>query len=77
MAGANNDRSQLITGMGEPVKQYCIFDGSGRVTHIYEAKATAENGDPCFLTQYDYDGTSSRVEKTLESNSTWNSSWDI
>lgn len=74
---ANNDNSQLKTGMHEPVKQFQIFDVTGRVTHLYEARANAEDGDPCMLTQYSYDGVSSRIEKTLESVDSWDSDWDI
>lgn len=74
---ANNDNSQLKTGMHEPVKQYQIFDGDGRVTHLYEARANAADGDPCMLTRFSYDGTSSRIEKTLESVASWDESWDI
>lgn len=74
---AVNNNSQLITNLREPVKQYLVYDGSFRVTHIYEARANAADEDPCLLTQYQYDGASSRIVKRLESISEWDSSWDL
>jgi len=74
---ANNDNGQLVVGFREPVKTYAVYDGSGRLEELYEARANARNGDPCFKTEYAYDGATSRVIKMQESNSTWDSSWDI
>lgn len=69
--------SRLKTTAYELVKQYMIYDGSGRLTSLYTAHTDAETGTPCVLTQYTYDGTSGRIEKRKESDATWDASWDI
>jgi hypothetical protein len=73
---ANNDNSQLKTGFNEPSKSYLVYT-DGLLTSQYEARANAQDGDPCFLTQYTYVTATSRVEKILESNATWDEDWDI
>jgi hypothetical protein len=75
---AENDNKNLKTLFHEPMKTYSVYDGIGRLTEYYQARANTEDGDPCLLTEYAYvDPTSSRIEKTCESNATWDSSWDI
>jgi hypothetical protein len=69
--------SFVKSGNEEYLKQYLVYDGSNRITQIYEAMANALNGDPCLLTEYGYVGISSRVEKMRESESTWDSSWEL
>lgn len=61
----------------EAVKTYSTYDGSNRLEYHYTALADAEHGAQCLVTQYTYDGGSSRVQKTKESLATWDSSWDI
>lgn len=65
--------------MGELVKQYSVFEVAApyRLTDTYTAYTDAPNNAPCVHTEYDYDGTSTRITKMKESVGTWNSSWDI
>jgi hypothetical protein len=72
-----NDNGQLITNLREPVKQYIVYDVSNRPVIIYEARANALNDEPCFKTEYAYDGATSRILKRKESNATWDSAWDL
>lgn len=61
----------------EFVKQYITYDLSNRPEYVYTAYADAVNGADCQLTQYVYDGSSSRVIKRKETIGTWSSSYDI
>jgi len=67
----------LKTHAKEMVKEYIAYDGSNRMEYLYTAIANASDGDPCLRTQYAYDGVSTRIVKRQETESTWNSSWDI
>lgn len=74
----SNGRSELfISHRGELVKQYIAYDASNRPEYTYTAYYLADHGDPCIVTQYSYDGTSSRIQKRKESAGTWDSSYDI
>lgn len=55
----------------EPLKLYRTYDGNNRVEFQYEAITHAEDGDPCMVTQYVYDGLSTRVVKMQETIGTW------
>jgi len=59
------------------VKRYHTYDVYDRIEYTYEAPVDAAHGAPCLKTQYVYSGTSYRVTKMKESNSTWDSSYDI
>lgn len=61
----------------ELVKQYIAYDASQRVEYIYTAVKDAPNGAACMVTQYVYDGTSTRILKRKEYYGTWDSSYDI
>lgn len=67
----------LKTGRDELLKQFFVYDGSNRVTDIYEAHADANHGQPCLRTRYTYDGTSNRVLKMKEVDATWDSSYEL
>jgi len=74
----NSHASDMVsTHMSETVKTYSTFDGSSRLEYFYVAHVDAEEGDTCMLTQYAYDGTSSRIVKTKESKATWLAAWEI
>lgn len=73
----NDRRGRLQTEAHEMVKQYLVYDGSGRVTDVYTAHTDAVDGTPCSRTRYSYDGVSSRIEKRKEQDATWDSSWDM
>ena len=73
-----NKYAHLKTNTHEYIKQYISLDGSGRVQYIYEARANAVHGDPCLRTQYSYHATyTTTVVKMIETDSTWDSSYDI
>lgn len=74
---AQNKYEFLKTGEKEYIKAYLVYDGSSRLTTIYEARANADHGAYCLKTTYAYDGTSNRVQKSKEEDATWDSSWDI
>lgn len=61
----------------EIVKAHHVYDGGNRLVQRYEALANAANGAQCLRTDYTYDGASTRVVGMKESQSTWNSAWDI
>jgi len=70
--------SQLVSShFKEAIKSYSTFDGSLRLENIYVAHVDTEAGEACMRTQYTYDGTSTRVEKTKESLAAWDAAWDI
>ena len=59
-------------------KTYIALDGQDRGADVYTARAGAAHGDLCLLTEYEYkDPTSTIIIKRKESESTWDSSWDI
>ena len=70
MAVGNKGR-HLTTGGHEYIKSYITYDASSRMEYVYEARANAEDGDPCLRTQYVYDGVSTRITKMKETESTW------
>jgi hypothetical protein len=74
---AQNEYAFLATGNKEYIKSYLVYDGSNRLEYVYEARANAQHGDYALVTQYEYDGVSNRVVKTLESSGTWDSTYDI
>lgn len=75
---ANEEGKHLLkTGFKEPIKTYITYDVSNRMEFIYEASSDAIDGAPCIVTQYAYDGGSTRIEKSKESVGAWDSSWDI
>ncbi len=73
----DNDSYQLKTTLKENVKKYYVFDGSARMTDVYEARSNAAHGDTCLHTQYVYDGATFRIQKSKEQNATWDSAWEI
>ena len=73
----NTSKRKLKAHAHEGVKQYITYDGSNRMEYVYVADANAVDGDECMVTQYTYDGGSSRIQKMKESITTWDSSWDI
>ena len=78
MGLAINNTEHLKTQEATLVKQWIVYDGIGRPLNIFTAETAAPHGKSCTLTQYEYvDATSSKVTKMKESNSVWDSSWDI
>ena len=73
----SNEYEFIKTGNAEYIKTYHVYDGSGRITDIYEARANAADGHYALRTRYAYIGVTSRVEKTREEASTWSAAYDI
>jgi hypothetical protein len=63
--------------LAEAVKQYIVYDVSGRMIEVYSARTDAEHGESCGKTEYGYDAATTRVIKMKESLSAWDSSWDL
>lgn len=70
------DRGHLLTQAHELVKQYVEYDADERTEYVYTVHADAEDGTPCSVVRYAYDGTSSRVIYMKEYTSTWDSDWE-
>lgn len=67
----------LQTLLGQNTKTYIVFDISGRPHLVYQAPSTAEDGTPCMLTEYIYDGVNSTtIKATKEVTSEWDSDFD-
>lgn len=61
----------------ETIKEFREFDGQFRLIKVYQAITKAVHGESTLLTEYGYDGTSTRIAKKNESVVSWDSSWDI
>lgn len=72
-----NKYAHLKTNQSEYIKSYIIYDGSGRMITIYEAKANAIDGTPCLRTDYGYDGATSRIAKMKETEDVWDDSYEL
>jgi hypothetical protein len=71
------DTGHLKTQAHELIKQHCEYDGSGRMTYVYTVRNDAEDGTPCSVVQYAYDGLTTRVIFMKEYTGTWNGAWDL
>jgi hypothetical protein len=71
------DTGHLKTQAHELIKQHCEYDGSGRMVEVYTVRADAEDGTPCSVVRYAYDGLSTRVLFMKEETATWDASWEL
>lgn len=70
--GGRSHATDFVSSFGrQAIKQYIVYDGSDRPSQVYEATSDAADGADCLLTEYEYDGASSRVTKLQESLSAW------
>ena len=79
---ANNDNSArlqaLITQRDELVKQYVTLDPEGRIEFVFTAHTDQVHGGSCSRVQYEYfNPTTTLIQKMIESNDSWDSSYDI
>lgn len=74
---AQNEDGFVKTFARESMKQYITYDASSRMEYVYEARANAQDGDPCLKTQYVYSGVTTRIIKMKETVTTWSSAYDI
>lgn len=71
-------REQMLKGHQEgPVKTYIEYDVQDRVDKVYTAAVGVPNGGPCYVTQYGYVGTTTRVQFMREDTGTWNILWEM
>lgn len=75
-----NKTSQLLSHLKGLVKQYLIFDATGRLIASYTAPIDVVPGKPCVETRYGFrNGTSSDVLIRKEGNGVWDpdgQNWD-
>lgn len=71
------DTGHLKTQQHELIKQHCEYDGSGRMQYVYTVRADAEDGTPCSVVRYAYDGLSSRVLYMKEDTAVWDAAWEL
>lgn len=59
-------------------KEFYEFDDNDRLEYLYQAKKSAEEGEPCLITKYGYrTADSTQVNKTREYLGTWPASADL
>lgn len=62
---------------GQQLKQHIVHDAQLRPQFIFEAPVSANDGDPCLVTELVYiDPTESIVIKKQERQYRWKASWD-
>lgn len=61
----------------EGLKVHIVYDGSNRMSEVYETLADAIHGQVALKTTYQYDGITTRITGMKEELSTWDSSWDF
>lgn len=59
------------------VKRFYDANTPPRCIQQFEAPQNAINNGPCLLTTYTYVGITTNVDAMKETESQWNSSWDI
>jgi hypothetical protein len=47
------------------------------MVEVYTVRADAEDGTPCSVVRYAYDGLSSRVVYMEEDTAVWDSNWEV
>jgi len=70
------DTGHLLTQAHELVKQYTVYDVNNRPEYVYTAHADLEDGAPCSVVRYAYDGLTSRVVYMKEYTATWDVAWE-
>jgi hypothetical protein len=70
-------RDTLKSVKYEGMKLFRTFDSQNRLVTQFEAPTNAKDGDACLRTDYGYDGTSNRIIKLKESQTTWSAVWDL
>ena len=67
----------LLTQAHELVKQHIEYDGNSRPEYIYTVRADADDGTPCSVVRYAYDGVTSRVLYMKEYDGVWDAAWEL
>lgn len=71
------DTGHLQTQAHELVKQYIEYDGNGRVEYVYTVHADAQDGTPCSIVRYSYQGITNKVVYMKEYTGNWDVSWEV
>ncbi len=71
-----NEYGELITHQREYMQSYIVRDGGGRMLTVYEARANAQDGNPCLRTDYNYNADG-LITGMKEEKAAWDSSWDF
>lgn len=66
----------LVGAMNEAVKEYIVYDGSGRMLQHFVARVDAEDGEKCLMTQYAYVGSTTNVQYRKEMFGNWQEAWE-
>ena len=72
-----DNTGHITTNSREIIKSYITYDGSDRMSVVYEARSGALNDEPCLKTTYTYVTGTTRVEKMKEETALWSSAYDI
>ncbi len=72
-----NKTNLLKTLRDSEMKTYFVYDESGRMSNVYEARADAAEGDVCLLTEYEYEDGTAKIVKQRESMAVWEAAWDM
>lgn len=70
-------RDFIASGQFEAIKMYITYDVNGRMEFVYSCNKEVPDQGPCLVTQYVYDGVSSRVIKMRESIGVWLAAYEI
>ena len=71
------DQGHLLTQAHELVKQHIEYDLENRPEYVYTGHADLEDGAPCSVVRYSYDGVTSRVLYMKEYPATWDVAWEL
>lgn len=66
-------RDMIQSKLNEGIVTYSSYDVVGRLVKLDEAPIYVLNGDPCLVTEFKYDGATTKLVATKEYVSTWNS----
>lgn len=70
------DTGHLKTQAHELVKQHVEYDVLSRPEYVYTVRADAEDGAPCSVVRYAYDGSTTNVTYMKEYVGEWDASWE-
>ena len=73
---ALSDGTRHLTSLrNEYMKRHVVYDGDGNPTHVFEARPTCADGEPCFVTKSEWTG--GLCVNMLEYEGVWDSDWDL
>ena len=60
----------------EKMKTHAVRDVSQRVIKLYEAPVHVQDGENCLVTIYEYSGSNTVPDNSLERAAKWNDDWE-